>query len=294
MVAGVDAVNALEVTHHKALEVPAVLQYAGEEFLVAGGGDAVYGVVAGHDAEGAVLDGRPEGGQHVFFQVPEADMRGTAVVTALGDAIGHKVLEGGDDALRRGSAHHGRCHLRGEVNVFSIGFFHAGPAGFAGEVYHRAIANGASLGHKFGANHLTHLFDELGVPGGAEADGGGEYRGAYGHVPVGGFFGQDDGNAQAGGIYGVVLQGVIGLHGQPGVEAGFQSFAGPGICPERGPEHAAVLFLDEIPEGVGDTHLPRCAVFFIHRPSQRAQQLAQFFVYGHAGEEVIGPFLGAP
>ena len=149
VVTGVDAVNALEVAHHESLEVPAVLQHAGEEFLVAGGGNAVDGVVAGHDAEGAILNGRPESGQHVFFQVPEADVRGAAVVTALGNAVGHKVLESGDDALGRGAAHHGRCHLRGKVNVFSVGFFHAGPAGFAGEVYHRAVANGAALGHEF-------------------------------------------------------------------------------------------------------------------------------------------------
>ena len=120
---------------------------------------------------------------------------------------------------------------------------------------------------------------------------------ADGHMPVGGFFGQDDGNTQAGGIYGIMLQGVIGLDGQAGVQARLQGFAGPGVCPEGGPEAASVLLLHEIPEGLGDAHLPGgllgAVLFFVHRPAQRAQQLPQFFFQGHPGKEIIGPFLRA-
>ena len=289
MVAGIDAVDALQVAHHEAGEVPALMQDAGQELLVAGGGNAVDGVVAGHHRKGAAVDGRLEGGQHILLQIPRADMGGTAVVAALGYAIGHKMLEGGDDALGGSPLHHGRCHPGGQVNVFSVGFFHAGPAGFAGQVYHRAVADGSALRRQFPADDAAHLFHELGVPGGAEAYRRGEDGGADGHVPVRGFLGQDDGNAQAGGIHGIALQGVVGPGGKPGIQAVLQGFAGPGIGPESGPEHASVLLLDEFSVLIRDADLA-VRHFFIHGPAQRAQQLPQLFFHRHAGNQVVGPF----
>ena len=286
VVAGADAVYALEVAHHKAVKVPAVLQHACEERLVAGAGDAVYGVVAGHYAKCAGVDGCLEGGKHVFFQVSRADMGRAAVVAAFRNAVGYKVLEGGDNAFRRSAPHHGGGHLGGEVDVFSVSFFHAGPAGFSAQVNNRTVAYGAALCHQFLADDLAHLLDEFRVPGGAEAYGGGEDGGAYGHMPVGGFFGQNDGNAQAGGIYGVVLQRVIGLGRKLRVQARLQGFLRPGIGPESGPQHTAVLLLNEFPVCVRDLHggivIPGLTGnLLIHRPAQGAQELPQLLFQRH-------------
>ena len=288
MVAAIDAVNALQVAYHKALEVPAIVQHAGEQGPVAGGGNAVNGVVAGHDRQGAVVDGRLEGRKHILFQVPGADMGRAAIVPALGNAVRDKMLEGGDNALRGRSPHHGRCQLRGQINIFSIRFFHAGPAGLAGKVNDRSVADGGALGRQFRPDNLSHLFQQFGVPAGAEANGRGKYGGADGHVPVRGFLRQEDGNTQAGGVHGIVLEGVVGPGGELGIQAGFQGLAGPGIGPESSPQHASVLLLDEMPVTVRDADRIG-GHFFVHGPAQRTQQLPDLFFYAHPGDEVIGP-----
>ena len=291
MVAGIQSVYALQIAHHKALEVPAVAQHVREQFSVAGGGDAVQRIVAGHDAKRPGFDGRLESGQHILLQVPGADNTGAAVVAAFRYAIGHEMLQGGNHAFRGGSTHQGRCHLAGQVHVFTVSFFHAGPARFARKVNHRSVADESAHGRELVADHLAHLSDQFRVPCGAEADGSGEHRSADGHMPVRRFFGQKDGNAQAGGVHGVALEGVVCLHGQLRVQAVLQGLAGPGIGPESAPEHAAVLFLDEFPVIVGDAHFIGSHLF-VHGPAQRAQELPQLLLHGHAADQVVGPLIG--
>ena len=288
MVAAGNPVDALQVAHHEAAEVPAVPQHAGEQIRVAGGGDAVDGVVAGHDAEGAVIDGRLESGQDVFFEVSPADMAGTSVVAALGDAVGDEMLQRGDDSLAGSAADHGRCHLRGEVHVLAVGLFHAGPAGLAAEVDDGTVADVPALCGEFTADDGAHLLQQFRIPGSAEADRRGKHRGADGHVPVGGFLGQEDGNAQARGIHGVVLKGVVSFYRQTGIQACFQGLAGPGIRAESGPEHSAVLLLDKTAVCVGDDD-GGIGDFLIHRPSQGTEELSQFLFEGHAAHEVVNP-----
>ena len=193
-------------------------------------------------------------------------------MAALGHAIGHEVLQGGNHAFGGSAAYQGRCHLAGQVHVFPVSLFHAGPARFARKVNHRSVADESAHGRKFVANHLAHRLDQFRVPGGAEADGSREYRGADGHMPVRRLFGQEDGNTQAGRVYGITLEGVVGFDGQRRIQAVLQGFAGPGIGPESAPQHTAVLLLDEFPVGVGDAHFIGSHLL-IHRPAQRAQEL---------------------
>ena len=105
-------------------------------------------------------------------------------------------------------------------------------------------------------------------PGRGQADGSGKDGGADGHVPVRGFLGQDDGNAQARRVYGVVLQGVVGLGRQLRIEPRFQGLAGPWIGPEGGPQHAAMLLLDKLP--VLGRNGNASLRFLIHGPTQGA------------------------
>ena len=145
MMAACNPVYALQVAHHEAAEVPAVPQDARQQLLVAGGRHPVDGVVAGHDAERAVIDGCLESGQDVFFEIPLADMAGTAVVAALGNAVSDEMLQGRDDPLAGRAADHGRCHLRGQVHVLAVGLLHAGPAGLAAEVDDGTVADVPAL-----------------------------------------------------------------------------------------------------------------------------------------------------
>ena len=293
MVAGLEAVDALQVADHESPEAPVIPQDAGQEIRVASGGNAIQGVVRGHHGQGAGVDGGLEGGQDVLLEVAHSDDGRIAVVAAFRDAIGDEMLEGGDHALRGSAPHHRGSHLRGQIDVFSIGFFHAGPARFAGQVDDRAVADGRPLRLQFRADGFPHQLHEFRVPGGCQADRGGEHRRADGHVSVRRLLGQDDGDSEPGTVHRIALQGVVGLRGERRVESVLQGLPGPGIGAENGPEHASVLVLDEIPVGVGNGHaVGRYLV--VHGPAQRAQELSQFLFDGHPFQEVVGPFLRGP
>ena len=210
---------------------------------------------------------------------------------ALRDAIGDKVFQGGDDALGRSAPDHRGSHLRSQINVFAVGFLHAGPARLPGQVDDRAVADGGPLRLQFRADDPAHFLHKFRVPGGRQADRGGEHGRADGHVPVRRLFRQHDGDTQPGRIHRVPLQGVVRLRGERGIEPRLERLLRPRIGAENGPEHASVLVLDEIPVGVGDgdavgRHL------VVHRPAQRAQQLSQFLIDGHPFEEVVRALFG--
>ena len=325
----VDAVDAHKVAHHKALEVPSEAQNAGEQFLVTGGRYAVDGVVTCHHAACAGVDCRLEGRQYILLKVPPAYVAGAAVVPALRDTVGHKVLEGGYDALSGGAPDHGRCHFRCKVNVLAVGLFNAGPPGLTAKVDDRSVTNSGALSLKFLANHFSNLLDKFSVPRGAKADRSGEHSCADSHVPVRRFLCKYDGNAQPCGVYGIALEFIVSLCGEHRVEAGLKGFLGPRVCPERCPQHAAVLVLDEGAVLIADCYVPvggsagrslviadsslvttdrslvttdRSLVItgligdlhlFIHGPPQRADQLPQFLFQGHSADKVLSAFLRA-
>ena len=295
------SVDAVEVGDDDSAEMPAVAQQAGQEFFVAGGRNAVDAVIGSHDRQGAFVDGGLERGQEILGEVPFSDEGGVAVVASLGNAVCDEMLEGRSDTFviavvqRAGAAHHAGSHRAGEVDVFTIGFFDTGPAGLPCQVDDRSVTDVAALGPEFGRDDPSGLFHQGRIPGRGKADAGREYGGSDGHVAVRRFFGQDDRDAEAAVFDRVALQGVIGLGGQGRIEAVFQGLAGPGVCPERRPQHAAVLLVDEFPEGFRFRHdgLFRSRLF-IHRPAERADDLSDLLLGRHASQEVRSPFLAAP
>ena len=111
-------------------------------------------------------------------------------------------------------------------------------------------------------------------------------------MSVRGLFCEQDRDAEAGGIHRIVLQEVVCLGGKGRIQAGFQGLPGPGIGPERGPEHSSVPVPDEIDilRGAGDGVV---GDLFVHRPAEGADELSDFLFHGHPGQEVIGAFFGA-
>ena len=165
------AIDAVQVGDHDAAKMPAVAQQSGEQLAVTGGRDAVDAVVGGHDGEGALIDGCLEGREEVFRQVSFADERGISVMTAFRDAVGNEMLEGGGDTFviavvqGAGAAHHAGCHPAGQADIFAVGFFHAGPAGLAGQVDDRTVTDMAALGAELGGNDPAGLLHQGRVPG---------------------------------------------------------------------------------------------------------------------------------
>ena len=93
MVGVVDAVDAVQVAHHKTAEVPLVAQQVGQEVAVAGAGHTVQTVVAGHHAQRTGIDGFLEGGQKLLCQLAGTHKGGGAVLAALGGAVANEVLQ---------------------------------------------------------------------------------------------------------------------------------------------------------------------------------------------------------
>ena len=211
-------------------------------------------------------------------------------MTAFGNPVGDKMLEGGNHALGGSAPYHRGSHLRRQVHVLAVSFLHAGPARFAGQVDHRTVPDRRPLRLQFRADGFAHLLHEFRVPGRCQADRGREHRRSDGHVPVRRLLGEDDGDSQPGRVHRITLQGVVRLRGEGRIQAVLQRLPGPRVRAEHGPEHAAVLVLDEIAVFVGDGH----AVgrhFLVHRPPQRAQQLSQFLIDRHPPDEIVRPLL---
>ena len=109
-------------------------------------------------------------------------------------------------------------------------------------------------------------------------------------MTVRGFFRQDDRDAEAAVLDGITLQGIVGFGRERRVQAVLQGLFGPGIRPERGPQHAAILLVDEPVEFF---RFPDVIFrLFVHRPAERADDLTYLLFRGHAREQVCGPIFG--
>ena len=218
-------------------------------------------------------------------------------MSAFGDAVGDEMLEGGGYAFvisvvqGTGAAHHAGGHPAGQVDIFAIGLLDAGPTGFAGQVDDRSIADVPALGAQFGGDDAAGLFHQGRVPGRGQANAGREDGGADGHVAVRGFFREDDGDAEAAVLDGIALQGIVRFGGQGRIQAVLQGFPRPRVRPERGPQHTAVLFVDKLVEHF--RLLDLAFGFLVHRPPERADDLADFLLRCHAGEQVGRALFGA-
>ena len=147
----------------------------------------------------------------------------------------------------------------------------------------------SALQADFGGDDLAHAFDQLRVPCRSLSRRRGECRGPDGHVAVGGFLSEEEGNAQPRVLHGVALHSVgqprRQLRGQPRP----QVFLRPRIGAERTPQHADMAVLHRFAESVGQTD--RVAVPFVHLPAVRRRQLSDLLVERHLGRQQFGPFL---
>ena len=203
MVVVCKAVDAHKVAHHEAFESPLLLEDASEELPVRGAGHSVDGVIGSHNREGPFVHSTLEGWEEVLAELPHAQLGRIAVVSALRNAVGHEMLECGDDSavpsvvLGGGAANHSAGHFGGKADVFAEGFLDPGPAGFAGKVHYRAVAYPGPHGTEFFGDAAADFFLKGRIPAGRPAYSGGEDGGAYCHVPVRGLFRQQYRDAEA-------------------------------------------------------------------------------------------------
>ena len=290
MMGAVDAVDAVEVGHHEAVKLPLLPQQVGEEIAVGGAGDAVEGVVGCHHRQGAGIYHLLEGGEEILVDGPHADGCGTAVLSALGGAVADEVLQCGEGGIgvlqlaRAKSLHHGGSYLCGEHGVFSVGFLHTSPAWLAAEVEHRSVADVRTLQAYLLAHHLARLLCYLGIPGGSHAKTRGKHGGAYRHVAVGRFLGEEEGDAQTGVLQHIFLQGVARLCRHLGGESRLQCALGPGVGAVGGPEHADVALADVFLEALRGHHVLALDVVVV--PGEGAAQLAYLLFQGHSLQQV--------
>ena len=161
-----------------------------EEPLVGASGLPQNRVVRAHDGVGVAVDnGGAEGRRVRIVEIVEGDRNIEAVAEDLGAGV-HGVMFGRADgfqivwvvALQAGNESKGK--MAGEERVFAVGFLPTAPARIAEDVDvgrpegETVIAAGVVVGDgvvvfgaRFGGNDVGDGVDEIGVPGGAEADG---------------------------------------------------------------------------------------------------------------------------
>ena len=184
-------------------------------------------------------------------------------MTAGRDAVGHEMLQGRDHTLvpavvqGRHATDQARSHRRRQAGVLAVGFLDPGPAGLPGQVDDRTVADAGPHSAELLRHRASDLLHQGRVPGSGHRNPRGEDGRPEGHVTVGRFFRQEDGDAEARRIDRIALDRVeCGDRGR-GVQAVLEGLAGPGIRPEEAPEHASVLVPDEIHVGVAIRGLRR-------------------------------------
>ena len=278
-VIGGQAVNAHQVGNHQPVEAPFIAEHAGQQGFVARRWNAVDGIVRSHHGACAGLDRLAERRQEILFQVAFADHGGVAVVAAGGNAIGHEVLERGQDALRGGAPHQGGRQFAREERIFAVGLLDPRPARLTGQVDDRAVAHRRTLRTEFRPDGLPHFLHQRRVPSRGQADACRENRRPDGHMAVGHLFVEKDRNI-------TVDESLSQRSGPVGRQARFQGLLCPGIGPECGPEIAAVQGIHVLPPRFGeDGPVGR---FLIHRPAERTEQLADFLLQGQGLQQRVG------
>ena len=283
------ALDALKVGINSPCESPLVAQHVGEQPLVAGAGHTVNRVVGCHDCCHAGFHGTLELRGVFAEQSAFANVGTFAVQAAFGYAIGSKVFQGriyvtavGDVIALHAPHHLGGKHA-GEIGVFAKGLLHAAPARFASDVDNRTVAHVGALQTSLEGNHFAHAMHQLLVECAGLRQGGGHHGGAYCHVSVRTFFGNEDGNSQTGVIHCIALNLVEGFGSQARIQACDEGLLGPGVGAQHSPQRAQRLGIHALLEQRRDVNL--VAFFLIHRPTERTQQLTHLFVQGHLRQQ---------
>ena len=109
-------------------------------------------------------------------------------------------------------------------------------------------------------------------------------------MAMGALFGKDYGNTEAAMLDGILLHHIVGPRRKGGIKPVGDSLLGPWICPESSPEHSAVGLFYELHIFFRYGDLP-VLILFIHRPSERTDELAHLFFDRHPGKKVgCAPF----
>ena len=214
------------------------------------------------------------------------DVRRTSIVSTLWNAVGDEVLQRGEGGIGPGevaptlTAYDGCCHLAAEHWVFAKRLFHSRPPRLPREVDDRTITHMSALQAYLTGNGVSHSCHECGIEGGRQSQSCGKHSGANGHVSVRRFFGEEEGDAQTGVLYGIALHGIRRLGGTFGIEA-----VGDGLlCPWVGTEGAPVTAYEVLVYLVAELcrHLHLLAIGGVGVPTEHTEHLSHFLLQGHA------------
>ncbi len=165
-----DDVHGIIVGDDDALEAPFLLENAIQKRAVAGGRDAVHGVVGAHDPAGAAfLDTGAEGLQVHFPEFPPGGDGGEGIMPAF-PVIVHKMLGGGHDAALFQGLHVSDAHPGIQQHILAVAFLSAAPALVPRDVDDRGIDLPHAHGAQFPGHGLSHLVVQVLIEGRAHGD----------------------------------------------------------------------------------------------------------------------------
>ena len=181
------------------------------------------------------------------------------------------------------ASHHLSGKHTGEIRVLAKSFLHAAPTRFAGNVDNRTITDVGALKASLKGNHLAHAVHERLVECAGLSQSCWHHSGADSHVAVRTFFGNEYWNSQTGVVHCIALNFIEGFGSQTRIQAGDQRFLRPRVGTQHSPQRTERLGIHALLEQ--RRYVDLIALFLIHGPPERTQQLTHFFVQGHLREQ---------